>query len=234
MPVYLLDEEVAFPNPALAGEEGLLAVGGDLSLPRLILAYQMGIFPWYNPGEPILWWSPDPRYVLFPNRIHIPGSMRAVLRRPPFRLTVDTAFESVIRACAGNSLGRPGEGTWIDKDMIRAYTSLHYAGYAHSVEVWTEEGVLAGGLYGVSLGRLFFGESMFTRVSNASKFAFIKLVEMLRVRNFECVDCQQGTSHLIRFGAEAIPRTRFLEMLGRQDPGATLRGSWSDWTIMPV
>jgi leucyl/phenylalanyl-tRNA--protein transferase len=233
MPIYLLQDDVAFPDPSLAGEAGLLAVGGDLSIPRLLLAYRMGIFPWYNQGEPLLWWSPDPRYVLFPDRLHIPQSMRSLLRRPPFRLTLDTAFEAVIRACAGSSLGRAGKGTWITPEMRDAYTALHYEGYAHSVEVWTQEGKLAGGLYGVSLGRCFFGESMFTRVSNASKFGFIRLVQMLAERDFTCIDCQQGTDHVLRFGAEGIPRHAFQALLADLETDSTLKGSWSDWTPGP-
>jgi len=161
MPVFLLSENIAFPPPHFASKEGLLAIGGDLSRERLLLAYRMGIFPWYSEGEPILWWSPDPRLVLYPDELHISRTLTKVLKKNIFKITMDQAFEQVIDACAEIRL-RKKEGTWIVDEMVDAYCDLHRAGFAHSVEVW-QKGQLAGGLYGVSLGRSFFGESMFTR-----------------------------------------------------------------------
>ena len=233
MPVYLLDDRLVFPDPALSDKEGLVAVGGDLSMERLLLAYQMGMFPWFNPGEPILWWCPDPRYVLLPDQLKISKSMRSLLRKNPFRVTFDTAFEAVIKACAGRSIGRTEGGTWITRDMILAYAALHRNGFAHSVEVWQEDKLVAG-LYGISLGRVFFGESMFTRVPNASKYGFIHLVQVLKAQHFELIDCQQGTPHLISLGAEPMPRDAFLRVLKAQQPASTLRGSWSGFVLQPT
>ena len=201
-----------FPDPALAESEpdGLLAVGGDLHPRRLIGAYRQGIFPWYNPGQPILWWSPDPRMVLFPGRLHVSRSLRKVLRQQRFRITFDQDFAGVIRRCAAP---RPGQsGTWITPEMERAYQRLHEMGVAHSVEAW-QAGELVGGLYGVTQGRVFFGESMFSFVSNASKAAFATLVECLQTLDWALIDCQVHTSHLASLGAELIPRARFLELL---------------------
>ncbi len=201
-----------FPDPALAESEpdGLLAVGGDLHPRRLIGAYRQGIFPWYNPGQPILWWSPDPRMVLFPGRLHVSRSLRKVLRQQRFRITFDQDFAGVIRRCAAP---RPGQsGTWITPEMERAYQRLHEMGLAHSVEAW-QAGELVGGLYGVAQGRVFFGESMFSFVSNASKAAFATLVECLQTLDWAVIDCQVHTSHLASLGAELIPRARFLELL---------------------
>ena len=167
MPIFALSEEVVFPPPRLATREGLLAIGGDLSAERLLRAYRQGIFPWYSDDEPILWWSPDPRLVLYPREFHLSRSLERTIRRGDFSVTMDRAFERVIREC-GRVRRETGEGTWIVAEMVEAYCGLHRAGFAHSVEVWQADD-LAGGLYGVSLGRCFFGESMFTRVSNASK-----------------------------------------------------------------
>ncbi len=208
------DARQPFPPVEQALEEpnGLLAVGGDLSPSRLLRAYRRGIFPWYNPGEPILWWSPDPRLVLFPEKLKVSRSLRKRLRRDEFRFTVDQAFEAVIDACAAP---RGGEhGTWITPEMREAYVHLHRLGYAHSVETWHED-ELVGGLYGVAIGRVFYGESMFHRRSDASKVAFVRLVENLKRWNYALIDCQVHTDHLARFGAEAIPRRRFVELLDR-------------------
>lgn len=231
MPVYLLPEdELVFPPPHLANEDGVLAVGGDLSTERLLLAYQLGIFPWFNPGDPIIWWSPDPRFVLYPDELKIARSMRSYLNQEKFTVTFDKAFEQVIRSCRTRSseADRRGRrlGTWITEDMQHAYIQLHDQGFAHSVEVWQND-ELAGGLYGIALGRVFFGESMFTRVSNASKYGFIKLVQKLRELDFTLVDCQQETQHLASLGAHNISREDFLEHLQKNRQANTLRGSWS-------
>lgn len=201
----------------------MLAVGGDLSPERLLKAYAQGIFPWYGPGEPILWWSPDPRAVLFPEELRVSKSMRPYFNQGKFSLTFDQDFKTVIQLC-----GKVRRHTWITRDMLEAYTRLHEMGYAHSVEVW-QDGKLAGGLYGLALGRVFFGESMFTKVSNASKFGFIALVRQLQARGFRLVDCQQETHHLASLGARPIPRDTFLEYLRQNQHEATARGSWRAW-----
>jgi len=211
MPVFRLTKELLFPPPALAEEDGLLAVGGDLSKDRILLAYSMGIFPWYSDGSPILWWSPDPRLVLIPGELKISRSLSQVIRKGVFSVTMDAAFDRVIRNCA--EINRKGEhGTWITEEMISAYISLQSAGYAHSVESW-QSGELVGGLYGISLGKAFFGESMFAIKSNASKVAFVTLVENLRKLDFSFVDCQVTTEHLKSLGAKEVGRKNFLQML---------------------
>ncbi len=224
MPVYRLGAELFFPPPEAAEPGGLLAVGGDLAPERLLLAYAQGIFPWYEEGLPILWHSPDPRMVLLPGDLRISRSLRKVVQHAPFGLSLDRAFEAVIRACAERE--RPGQaGTWITADMVAAYVRLAELGYAHSVEAW-EGGELAGGLYGVSLGRVFFGESMFALRSDASKVAFVHLVKQLLRWKFDLVDCQAHTEHLERFGAAEWPRARFLEALAGSLEGETRRGAW--------
>ncbi|MGD8268105.1 MAG: leucyl/phenylalanyl-tRNA--protein transferase [Desulfobacterales bacterium] len=225
MPVFRLSNDLTFPPAHLAIREGLLAVGGDLSVARLVHAYRQGIFPWYAEDDPILWWSPDPRLVLYPPELHISRSLGRLLKKNRFRFTLDQAFEDVVRGCAAVR-GANHPGTWIVPEMITAYTRLHAVGLAHSVEAWCE-GQLAGGLYGVSLGRTFFGESMFTRITNASKAALVVLVENLRSQGFDLIDCQVTTPHLIQFGAREIPRTRFLKALRRSLAHRTLRGKWS-------
>lgn len=224
MPVFRLSSSLTFPPAHLAITEGLLAIGGDLSLERLVLAYSQGIFPWYAEDDPILWWSPDPRLVLYPRELHVSRSLGRLIRRRPFTITLDRAFGRVIRACAGNR-GPDHAGTWIVAEMIAAYERLHAAGLAHSVEAWTGE-TLAGGLYGVSLGGAFFGESMFTRESNASKAALVRLVAMLRQAGFTLIDCQVATAHLTRFGAREVPRPRFLKDLQKALRKPTLQGRW--------
>jgi leucyl/phenylalanyl-tRNA--protein transferase len=225
MPVYLLSNDLVFPSPQLAPKEGLLAVGGDLSQERLLLAYRLGIFPWYSRYEPILWWSPDPRLVLYPAELRISKSLQKAIKKGLFRVTMDQAFEAVINACA-QSRTSADEGTWIVEEMIDAYCNLHESGFAHSVEAWQDD-QLAGGLYGVSLGRCFFGESMFTHISNASKVAFVALAKHLRALNFGLIDCQVSTSHLLRFGAREIPRARYLNELEKSLKHLTLKGQWS-------
>lgn len=224
MAVFRLPREPIFPDPELAEPDGLLAVGGDLSPERLVAAYACGIFPWYGKGSPVLWWSPDPRMVLFPAELHLPRSLRRTMRSGRYRIGADAAFERVVRRCASSP--RPGqEGTWITQDMARAYLRLHRLGLAHSIEAW-EEDELAGGVYGVSLGGCFFGESMYADRPDASKVAFAVLVEWLGARGFDLVDCQVDTEHVRRFGAREIPRREFLERLARSLERPTLRGRW--------
>jgi leucyl/phenylalanyl-tRNA--protein transferase len=224
MPVFLLSDDLAFPPPHLASKEGLLAVGGDLTQKRLLLAYQMGIFPWFSNNEPIMWWSPDPRLVLFPEEIRVSKTLKKTIRKKTFHVTMDSAFDQVINLCAQVRL-QNNQDTWIVEEMIDAYCKLHELGFAHSVETW-HQGELAGGLYGVSLGRVFFGESMFSLVSNASNVALVSLVEFLVSRSFDMIDCQITTEHLIRFGATEIPRPRFLETLYNSLKKPTLKGKW--------
>ncbi len=225
VPVYPLTDELSFPDPSLARADGLLAVGGDLSPERIVLAYTNGIFPWYSEDRPILWWCPSPRLVLLPERLHVGRSLRKAQRRAPYRLTLDTAFAEVITACA--SAARPGQfGTWITTDMQEAYIELHRLGVAHSVEAW-EGDELVGGLYGLGLGQVFFGESMFARRPDASKLAFLTLVEQLRAWDFRMVDCQVVTDHLLRFGAHEVELEEFLERLDQAVTGPHRRGPWS-------
>ena len=211
MPVFILSDELLFPHPELAEKDGLLAAGGDLSEERILLAYSLGIFPWYTSGLPILWWSPDPRLVLFPEDLRVSRSLRQTIRKGIFRVTVDNAFDEVIRSCECMHKREDGD-TWITQGMIDAYTCLHRSGYAHSVESWYE-GELAGGLYGVSMGKVFFGESMFTKKSDASKVAFVMLVRQMMQWDIRLIDCQVTTQHLIQFGARNVPRKAFLKML---------------------
>jgi leucyl/phenylalanyl-tRNA--protein transferase len=213
MPVFQLTEELAFPSPELAEPGGLLAVGGDLSQKRLLLAYSMGIFPWYSGGSPILWWSPDPRLVLFPGELKVSRSLRQKIKKGVFEVTVDAAFEEVIRLCAEVHGNRDGD-TWITPEMKEAYIALHRLGFAHSVES-RRNGELVGGLYGVALGGAFFGESMFTLAADASKVALAALVERLAGWGFELIDCQVFTPHLMSLGAREVPRSEFLEALAR-------------------
>ncbi len=224
MPIFALSEDLLFPPARLASREGLLAVGGDLSAERLLLAYRAGIFPWFSDGEPILWWSPDPRLVLYPREFHLSRSLEKSIRRGDFTVTTDRAFEQVIREC-GRVRCDTGEGTWIVPEMIEAYCGLHHEGFAHSVEAW-QGGRLAGGLYGIALGRCFFGESMFARVSNASKTALAALVAFLRVEGFGLIDCQVTTGHLQRMGAREIPRGLYLEELEVHLQGPPRPGKW--------
>jgi len=224
MPVFRLSRELVFPDPSLAEEDGILAVGGDLSPDRLLRAYCEGIFPWFNEGSPILWWSPDPRLVLFPDELHVSSSLARTIRRGRYRITADAAFGRVIRGCS--RADRPGQdGTWITTEMIAAYEELHRLGYAHSFEAWSGE-ALVGGLYGVNVGGAFFGESMFSERPDASKVAFVRSVEFMRGNGVELVDCQVRTDHLVRLGAREIPRTEFLDRLDGLLAKPTLRGKW--------
>jgi leucyl/phenylalanyl-tRNA--protein transferase len=211
MPVFLLSDEITFPPPHLAEKDGLLAVGGDLSEKRILKAYAMGIFPWYTEGSPILWWSPDPRLVLFPDELKVSRSLRQCIKKEQFTITINTAFEQVIRSCA-EIRRKEQSGTWITRKMKDAYTGLHHAGYALSVEAWDGDD-LAGGLYGIILGKVFFGESMFATKSNASKTAFVTFVEQLRQKGFRIIDCQMKTEHLLSLGAREISRAAYLKIL---------------------
>jgi leucyl/phenylalanyl-tRNA--protein transferase len=215
-----------FPPPerALREPNGLLCAGGDLTPQRIVRAYVSGIFPWYSPGEPVLWWSPDPRMVLFPAEFRISHSLRKTLRKGRYRVRLDTRFEAVILACAETP--RPGQaGTWITPEIQAAYLRLHGLGYAHSVETWIGDR-LAGGLYGIAIGRMFYGESMFTRVTDASKIAVAHLVRFLGERGFGLIDCQMNTSHLASLGAREIPRDDFIRGVQRLTTVPPLCGRW--------
>ncbi|RKG91601.1 leucyl/phenylalanyl-tRNA--protein transferase [Corallococcus terminator] len=228
MPIYLLsdDEPELFPPPGKADKSGLLAVGGDLRPERLVAAYAQGIFPWYSEGQPILWHSPDPRFVLEPAKVHVGRSLRKVMNRGTYTVRYDTAFAKVIDACS--RVHRPGQdGTWITDAMKQAYITLHGLGLAHSVEAWDGE-VLVGGLYGVSLGAAYFGESMFALAPDASKVAFATAVERFKGWGFHLIDCQVETEHLERFGAESWPRKRFLAALKDALKEPTRKGSWTE------
>jgi leucyl/phenylalanyl-tRNA--protein transferase len=224
MPIFSLIDEAIFPDPNLSEEDGLLAVGGDLSSERLIQAYANGIFPWYSGGEPILWWSPDPRMVLFPEKFKISKSLKQSMRNKDYEISFDRDFKSVIKKCAKSSR-KEGDGTWITEEMQEAYVKLHDAGFAHSVETY-QAGKLVGGLYGISLGKAFFGESMFHTERDASKIALYFLVERMKEWNFHFIDVQQETNHLKSLGAESIPRTEFLKLLKEALKFPVVRGKW--------
>jgi len=217
----------SFPPVESATPDGLLAVGGDLSSERLLAAYRHGIFPWYNPGQPILWWSPDPRAVLYPDKLKISRSLRQTLKRGQLRVTFDTCFREVMLACAAPRAQYPVGGTWISDDMVEAYARLHAMGYAHSIETW-HENRLVGGLYGVALGGVFFGESMFARETDASKVALVALVSKLREWGFVLIDCQIPSAHLTSLGAEEIARCVFLTELER---ALKLSGQAGHWQV---
>lgn len=226
MPVFRLsDEDISFPPAYLADEYGRLAIGGDLAPERLLLAYQSGLFPWFNPDEPIVWWSPDPRFVLFPDELKVAKSMRPIFNQNKFTYSFDQHFRTIITACRQERLMDDGSGTWITDTMVEAYCRLHELGFAHSVEVF-KEGEIVGGLYGISLGKVFFGESMFAKASNASKAGFITLVNVLKKQGFWLIDCQQETDHLRSLGGANIPRQYFLELMEKNIEEKTLRGSW--------
>jgi leucyl/phenylalanyl-tRNA--protein transferase len=222
--IFRLDDRLVFPRPELAEPSGLLAVGGDLKAERLVLAYALGIFPWYSEGQPILWHSPDPRMVLRSSEIHVGRSLAKEMRRAAYEVRLDTSFPEVIRRCA--RVPRPGQaGTWITREMISAYVELHERGVAHSAEAFLD-GELVGGLYGVSLGAAFFGESMFATAPDASKVAFVTLVQQLARWGIELVDCQVRTDHLARFGATEWRRSRFLAALEEALATPTRVGAW--------
>ena len=227
MPVYqLIPEVLLFPPTEEAEGDGLLAVGGDLTKERLLAAYSKGVFPWYEAGQPILWWSPDPRLVLIPEELKISRSLRKALRKQQFEIRFDSAFQQVIKACA-DVRTQQGEGTWIIPEMQQAYTELHQDGFAHSVESWLD-GELAGGLYGISLGQCFFGESMFSTRNDSSKVALVALVEFSKQVGIKMIDCQMTTSHLLSLGAREIKRKVFLQNLKIHLEEPTLKGSWNN------
>lgn len=225
MPVFSLGPGTAFPDPRLAGPGGLLAVGGDLRPERLVAAYRQGIFPWYNEGEPILWWSPDPRFILEPDGLYVSRRLARLLKSGRFSATWDTCFPRVISRCAAVHRRLHGD-TWLTDEMISAYCRLAGLGLCHSVEIW-EAGELAGGLYGVSLGSAFFAESMFHERPNASKAALFHLCRFLRDAGFTLLDCQVHTPHMESMGAYEISRSKFLALLSRSQEGPTLKGSWT-------
>lgn len=222
--IFQLSEELLFPPPVLAREDGLLAVGGDLSVERLLLAYSMGIFPWFSEGDPLLWWAPDPRLIMVPSEFHCSRRLARTLRQQVFQVTFDQAFAQVIKGCAAP---RPGQqGTWIVAEMQDAYIRLHEQGWAHSVECWQNE-QLVGGLYGVSLGGVFFGESMFSTVANSSKVALATLAQQLERWGFDLIDCQMYTGHLVRLGARQMSGVEFSKILKKSLHKPSRRGPWS-------
>jgi leucyl/phenylalanyl-tRNA--protein transferase len=226
-------KNLTFPPVEQASSEGLLAVGGDLRPERLLAAYRHGIFPWYNEDQPILWWSPDPRAVLFPSKLHIPRSLQRTMRRDLFTVTLDSCFREVMTQCAGPRPQYPEGGTWITPAMIEAYGTLHELNYAHSVETWRGK-ELVGGLYGVALGAAFFAESMFTKVDNASKVALVALVRQLQAWGFRIIDCQQSSPHVRRFGAEEIPRRDFINRLSEAVSLPNRHGRWKFDTLPEI
>ncbi len=228
MPHFLLEKSNhIFPHPYLADKDGFIAVGGDLSPERLLAAYQVGIFPWYNDSTPILWFSTHPRLVLYPGNLKVSKSMKQLLRRDSFHITIDTVFEEVIDHCAKQKRINQ-DGTWITNELKSSFLQLHEMGYAHSIEVW-EGDQLVGGLYGMALGKVFYGESMFALKSNASKYGFIKLVTLLEERSFNLIDCQQDTPHLRSFGAELIAQEDFFGKLKMNVLNEGYIGDWTDW-----
>ena len=224
MPIFRLSNDIEFPPPELAEENGLLAIGGDLSLQRLLKAYQMGIFPWYSEGDPLLWWTPAPRLVLFPEEFHTPRRLARTIRKQVFSVTTDTAFTEVIKKCAGFT-GKNREETWITPEMKAAYCNLHEHGYAHSIECWQQK-TLAGGLYGIIIDRVFFGESMFSMKKDASKVALHALVQHAKMSGIQIIDCQIKTAHLTTFGAREISREDFQDLLLRYARNIQPQKNW--------
>lgn len=226
VPIYKLTEEISFPHPSLATRGGLLAVGGDLRPERILFAYRHGIFPWYSEGRPILWWCPAPRLLLIPSEVVVNRTLRKVIRRGTYTITADTAFEAIIDGCAAMPRSDQ-DGTWITEDMRAAYLELHRQGYAHSIEAWDAQGGLAGGLYGLSIGGAFFGESMFALQPDASKVAFATLVGRLDAWAFDFIDCQVVTEHLVRFGAREVQLDDFLARVEASTARPTRKGPWT-------
>lgn len=224
MPVFQLTKEIRFPPPSLAEDSGLLAIGGDLTPNRLIAAYKNGIFPWYSEGDPLLWWCTSPRLVIFPGEFHIPKRVIRYQKSAQLTITRDKAFSEVIKECAVIRT-ESGEETWIVDEMIEAYIALHALGFAHSVECWQND-ILIGGLYGIALDKIFFGESMFSRIRCGSQFALIALVEFLKNENFQMIDCQMTTNHLLRFGAREIDGSAFQTLLQQHIGDITPQDNW--------
>lgn len=232
MPLFRLSNQLSFPPARLARSDGLLCAGGDLSSQRLVLAYQNGIFPWFSQDEPILWWSPDPRLVLFPENINISKSLRKKIRKNTFKITIDNAFEQTISSCA-RPRKNSHEGTWLIDEMIDAYIKLHDLGYAHSIETWVNN-QLVGGLYGVNFGKSFFGESMFSFKSDASKTALVALANHLKKHSFDLIDCQVTTSHLVNMGACEIPRNLFLDIISQSVTKENRADIWDSTTCLKI
>ncbi len=232
MPLFRLSKRLDFPPAWLARSDGLLCIGGDLSTRRLLLAYENGIFPWFSEAEPILWWSPDPRLVLFPEDINISKSLKKKIRKNHFKVRVDSSFEQTIAACAKPRKNEP-EGTWLVNEMIEAYIKLHTLGYAHSVETFRED-KLVGGLYGVCLGGSFFGESMFSFESDASKIALVALATHLKKFCFDLIDCQVTTSHLLRMGATEISRNSFLDIINQSVKREDIKNIWTPGACLTI
>lgn len=224
MPLFRLSGKLDFPPAWLARSDGLLCIGGDLSHKRLLLAYENGIFPWFSKEEPILWWSPDPRLILFPKDIHVSRSLKKKIKKKLFNVTINTAFERTILSCAAPRTNGQ-DGTWLVDEMIEAYINLHHLGYAHSIETW-RNCRLVGGLYGVCLGGSFFGESMFSTESDASKIALVTLAKLLHHHNFDLIDCQVTTTHLLSMGAKELPRNHFLDILSHSVKRKDTSGIW--------
>ncbi len=229
MPIYQLSEDYNFPDPEGA-EDGIVAIGGDLNPKRIVEAYLQGIFPWYNPNEPIIWWSPDPRCVLFPQEVKVSKSMKQLFKKQFYKVTFDQQFSAVIQNCADLRYENR-EDTWLNNKMIESYTLLHKMGFAHSVEVWNDQDELVGGLYGLAMGKCFFGESMFFTQANASKYGFIALVQKLIENDYELIDCQVHNSHLESLGATMIPRNIFLSLLDTHIGEEVNIGQWSHWSF---
>ena len=225
MTIYQLTDELLFPPPEHAEKEGLLAIGGDLSVHRLLLAYSKGIFPWYSDGDPILWWSPDPRLILLPENLKVSKSLQRIIKKEKFEVRFDTCFEEVLEQCSRTSR-RGQNGTWITQEMKHAYLRLFEAGFAHSAEAFFND-ELVGGLYGISLGKAFFGESMFSHMSDSSKVAFTSLVRKLEIQKYHFIDCQVTTRHLQSLGAHEISRTEFLERLQKAIKVDSAAGRWA-------
>ncbi len=233
MPVFRLSDQLDFPPAWFARPDGLLCIGGDLSAKRLILAYEKGIFPWFSKDEPFLWWSPDPRLVLFPDSVHVSRSLNKKIKKNFFEVRINTCFEQVILACARPRKNK-NEGTWLVQEMIDAYTNLHNLGYAHSIETYNN-GRLAGGLYGICLGGSFFGESMFSLEKDASKIALVALANYLETNGFDLIDCQVTSSHLITMGAVEIPRNSFLDIITRSVKRKDIRKNiWTKGTRIEI
>jgi leucyl/phenylalanyl-tRNA--protein transferase len=226
MPVFRLNDQIQFPPPFLAEPNGLLAIGGDLSPERLIAAYSLGIFPWYSPGDPLLWWFTSPRLVIFPGEFRVPKRLARYARNSDVDLTRDRAFSRVIEECAGIRT-EVNEETWISPEMQEGFIALHHLGFAHSFECW-QQGRLVGGLYGMALGKVFFGESMFSRIKCGSQFALIALVDYLKKKDFKLIDCQMTTNHLIRFGAREISGTEFRNYLDKNINGKKPDENWKN------
>lgn len=232
MPLFRLSSKIDFPPATLATSDGLLCIGGDLSTTRLLRAYENGIFPWFSNNDPILWWSPDPRLVIFPDKVHVSKSLKKKIKKNIYTISIDTAFEETIKACAQPRQDREN-GTWLVDEMVSAYIELHKQGWAHSIEVWNKNN-LVGGLYGISIGGSFFGESMFSLESDASKVALVCLARHLEKHNFDLIDCQVTTDHLLSMGACQIDRKKFLKIIGQSVTRKDIIGTWVPGSTLDI